>query len=112
MTRDERGSASLLAVALAGVLVLVGLALAAVAGMVAAHRQAQAAADLAALAGAGAHARGGDGCAEAAALAMGNGATLVSCRVAGDDVWVVVQVRSPDWRGSGHDLTAEARAGP
>ena len=112
MTRDDRGSASVLAVALAGVLLLVGLALAAVAGMVAAHRQAQAAADLAALAGAGAHARGGDGCAEATALAVSNGARLESCRVAGDDVWVVVRVRSPAWRGSGHDLTAEARAGP
>ncbi len=112
MSRDERGSASVLVVAFSGVLVLVALALTTVAGMVGAHRVAQSAADLAALAGAGAAARGDDGCAEAVALAAANGATLTTCRVQGDDVWVEVRVRGPDWRGFGRDFTADARAGP
>ena len=112
MSRDERGSASLLVVTAAGVLVLVALALAAVAGMVGAHRTAQSAADLAALAGAGAVAHGRDGCAAAGSLAAANGATLVSCEVEADDVRVEVRVRGPEWRGSGRDFTATARAGP
>ncbi|MBA3783225.1 MAG: flp pilus-assembly TadE/G-like family protein, partial [Nocardioides sp.] len=61
---------------------------------------------------AGAVARGDDGCTQAGALASANGATLTSCRVEGDDVWVEVRVRGPDWRGSGRDFTAAARAGP
>ena len=60
---DERGSATLLAVAMIGVLVLVGAALGVVGAMVHAHRVAQSAADLAALAGAEARGRGGDPCA-------------------------------------------------
>lgn len=112
MRRDERGSASLLVVTVAGVLLLVALALSAVAGMVGAHRRAQSAADLAALAGAGEEARGGDGCAQARDLAGANGAALLSCRVDGGDVWVEVRVRGPDWRGSGRDFVARARAGP
>ena len=49
---DQRGSATLLVLAMAGVLLLVGSALGVVAAMVRAHRVAQSAADLAALAGA------------------------------------------------------------
>lgn len=112
MTRGERGSASMLVVTVAGVLVLVATALVVVAGMVGAHRRAQSAADLAALAGAQAQARGDDGCAVAGELARANDAVLRSCRVVGDDVWVEVTVRGPDWRGAGRELGAQARAGP
>ena len=112
MRREERGSASMLVISAAGVLMGGAVALGVVAGMVAAHRQAQAAADLAALAGAGAVARGGDGCAAAEELASANTAELRSCRVAGREVWVKVAVSGPDWPGAGRDLVAHARAGP
>ena len=49
---DQSGAATLLVMAMAGVLLLLGAALAVVTALVAAHRVAQAAADLAALAGA------------------------------------------------------------
>jgi secretion/DNA translocation related TadE-like protein len=110
--RRERGSATLLALAMIGVLVLVGAALGVVAAMVQAHRVAQSAADLAALAGAEAQARGRDPCARAAELASGNDATLDSCTVQGSDVRVQVTVAGPHWLGQHHDLSAQARAGP
>ena len=110
--RPERGSATLLALALVGVLVLVGAALGVVAAMVHAHRAAQSAADLSALGAAGAQARGRDPCAEAAALAGANGATLDGCTVEGSDVRVQVTVAGPHWLGQHHDLSAQARAGP
>ena len=109
---DERGGASVLAVALIGLLLLLGTALAAVTGLVVAHRQAQSAADLAALGAATALAAGQDGCARAAGVAASNGARLVGCAVQGRAVLVRVQVDGPWWRGSGGDPTAEARAGP
>ncbi|WP_228387700.1 Rv3654c family TadE-like protein [Nocardioides sp. dk884] len=68
MTRDERGGASVLAVGLIGLLLLLGTALAAVTGLVVAHRQAQSAADLAALGAATALATGQDGCTRARTL--------------------------------------------
>jgi secretion/DNA translocation related TadE-like protein len=109
---QERGSATLMALALMGVLVLVGAALGVVAAMVHAHRVAQSAADLSALAGAEAQARGRDPCARAAALATANGATLDGCTVQGRDVRVQVTVAGPHWLGQHHDLSAQARAGP
>jgi secretion/DNA translocation related TadE-like protein len=110
--RCERGSATLFAVAVIGVLVLVGAALGVVAAMVHAHRVAQSAADLGALAGAEAQARGRDPCAAAAGVAGANGAVLDSCAVEGADVRVRVTVTGPHWLGQDHDLSAEARAGP
>lgn len=111
MTR-ERGAASLLVVALTGVLLLVGCALGVVAAMVADHRRAAAAADLAALAGAAALQRGDDGCAAAEPLAAANGARLVDCAVEGSDVLVTVEVTGPRWLGQRGDLVGRARAGP
>ena len=70
---SERGAATVLAVALSGVLLLLGSALAVMAAMVADHRRAQASADLAALGGATALARGHDACAAAARVAQANG---------------------------------------
>ena len=112
VTGDERGSATLFALALIGVLVLVGAALGVVGAMVHAHRAAQSAADLAALAGAEARTRGGDPCLAAATVAAANGATVDSCAVEGADVRLQVTVAGPRWLGQRHDLSAQARAGP
>jgi secretion/DNA translocation related TadE-like protein len=109
---DERGSATLFAVAVVGLLVLVGAALGVVGAMVHAHRVAQSAADLAALAGAQARGDGRDPCAAAASNAQANGAAVDSCTVDGFDVRVRVTVVGPRWLGQRHDLSAEARAGP
>jgi secretion/DNA translocation related TadE-like protein len=109
---SERGSATLFALAVVGVLVLVGGALGVVAAMVHAHRVAQSAADLAALAGAEAAARGRDPCTAAAALAGANDARLDSCVVDGLEVRLQVTVTGPRWLGQRHDLSAQARAGP
>ena len=110
--RAERGAATVLVTACLGVLLLVGCALAVVAAMVAAHRSAQAAADLAALAGATAARDGGDPCATATSVAADNGARLTRCSTAGSEITVEVEVRGPRWLGQTHDLAAAARAGP
>ncbi|WP_246081746.1 Rv3654c family TadE-like protein [Nocardioides litoris] len=110
--RSERGAAALLTLAMAGVLLLVGAALGVVGAVLAAHRQAQAAADLAAVAGARSVADGDDACAAAAGLARANGATLTGCTTDGRDVRVTVRVTGPRWLGLRADLDAEARAGP
>ena len=110
--RSQRGSATLFAVAVLGLLVLVGAALGVVGAMVHAHRVAQSAADLAALAGARAAVRGGDACSAAGAIAVANGAVLESCAVDGFEVRLQVTVRGPHWLLQHHDLTARARAGP
>ncbi len=107
----ERGGATLLAVALAGVLILFGAAFGVVAAMIVAHRTAQAAADLAALAGAAAVVEA-DPCGRAAGVAASNGAALTSCAVAGLDVTVTVVVEGPRWLGQSADFDAQARAGP
>jgi secretion/DNA translocation related TadE-like protein len=110
--RRERGSATLFAVAVIGLLALVGAALGVVAALVHAHRVAQSAADLAALAGAQALVRGADGCAAATTIATANGATLDRCTPTATDVTVQVTVTGPHWLAQHHDLSAQARAGP
>jgi secretion/DNA translocation related TadE-like protein len=112
---DERGAATVLVVAMAGVLMFVMVGLAAVGGLVTAQRRAQAAADLAALAGASALAsvRGSaDACAAAARVAGSNAAALDACSPDGRTVRVAVSVDGPDvpWREV--RVSAEARAGP
>ena len=108
----ERGAATVLAVALSGLLLLLGSALAVVAALVADHRRAQASADLAALAGATALARGQDACAAATRVAQANHGQLRSCEVSGLVVAVVVSVPGPRWRTRVVDLEGHARAGP
>ena len=108
----ERGSATLFAVAVIGLLVLVGAALGVVGAMIHAHRVAQSAADLAALPGAEARGQGRDACAAAASVALANGASVDSCAVEGFDVRLQVTVPGPHWLGQRHDLSAQARAGP
>jgi secretion/DNA translocation related TadE-like protein len=110
--RDDRGSATPVAVACLGLLVLIAAALGVVAAMVTAHRAAQSAADLAALSAAIAVGSGRDPCAAGAGTAAANGARLVSCDVSGREVVVGVVVTGPRWLGQTADLTAEARAGP
>ena len=112
MRGGERGSATVMVVAFAGVLLLVGSALGVVATMVHRHRLAQSAADLAALAGAVDVRDGGNGCSTASRVAGDNHAVMVACRVTGREVLVAVRVRGPRWLGQPHDLGAEARAGP
>jgi len=99
-------------VACIGLLLFVGAALGEVAAMVAAHRRAQAAADLAALGAARVLRSGGDACGEAGRLASANLGRLTSCRVSGSDVRVTVDVAGPHWLGPPADLAAESRAGP
>ncbi len=108
----QRGSATLLVLSMAGVLVTLGAALGVVVTMVAAHRSAQSAADLAALAGARAVAQGRPGCPAAAVSADANGAVLTRCFLYGVDVEVEVRVAGPRWLGQTADLGARSRAGP
>jgi secretion/DNA translocation related TadE-like protein len=112
--RGESGAATVLVVAMAGVLMFVMVGLAAAGGLVTAQRRAQAAADLAALAGASALASisDADACAAAARVAGANAAALEVCSPDGRTVRVTVSVDGPDvpWREV--RVTAEARAGP
>ena len=108
----EEGAATVLVVAMAGMLVFVLIGLSAVGGLVTAQRRAQAAADLAALAAAAALRGGSEGCAEATRVAAANDATLDACTVTGQDAWVEVSVSGPQWPGRRVRVGAEARAGP
>jgi secretion/DNA translocation related TadE-like protein len=110
--RDDRGAASVLVLAMTGLVVLLGAALAVVTAMVVAHRAAQSAADLAALAGARGVAEGRDGCTMAADVAVANQATLTGCAIIGRVVDVTVKVSGPHWLGQTADLAARSRAGP
>lgn len=110
--RGDRGSASMLVVVHLSVLLVLTCALAAVGGLVTAHRRAQSAADLAALAGAAALADGRDACGQARAIASSNGAQLRDCWVRDREVRVRVTAPGPRWLGRRPSLAAEARAGP
>lgn len=107
-----RGSATVTALALVGVLLSVAGAVALGTAVLADHRRAESAADLAALAGAGATGRGEDGCAAATSVAGDNGVELVACEVLGRDVRVRVERRREYVVGLTARLVAEARAGP
>ena len=108
----ERGSASVLVVAIVGLLLVVAGALGVVAAMVLAHRTAQSGADLAALGGAHGLALGRDACSEAGRVAAANGVRLTGCRIDGRVVVVTVEAAGPHWLGQSADLSAQARAGP
>lgn len=111
-TAGERGSASLLVIALLGLLMILGAAMSFVAGVVADHRAAQSAADLSALAGAQALQRGQDPCAAANRIAAANGASVRSCDVSGEEVVVDVTVEARSYAGYSPEVTGRARAGP
>lgn len=114
--RDQRGAATVLVVAMLGVLLLVGAASGVVASIFVAHRKAQSAADLAALAGAATLAdlvrSARDPCVVAAEVALANDATLASCSVEGREIVVEATVTGPRWLGQDTDPVAQARAGP
>lgn len=107
--RADRGAATILVVAMAGVLMFVTVGLAAVGGLVTAQRRAQAAADLTALAAASVLDRA---CAEAEGIAAANAAVLDGCQVDGEEVRVTVSVRAVSVIGRQVRVSAEARAGP
>lgn len=109
---DERGAATLIVIAVSGLLMFIGLALSGVAAIVLTQRTAQAAADLAALAGASAAGSGADACAAAGEIAEANGAALARCELAGPVVTVAARVEGPRLLTRRYDVTAEARAGP
>ena len=109
---DEQGAATLIVLALSGLLMFLGLALSGVAAIVLTQRSAQAAADLVALAGASSAVTGADACAAAADIAAANGAALAGCELTGTIVTVAVRVDGPRLVGRRYDVTAEARAGP
>jgi secretion/DNA translocation related TadE-like protein len=112
MTEGERGSATVIGVALVAMLCAVALIGAALAGLLVGQRRAAAAADLAALAGASALQEGQEGCPEAASVAAKNGATLTECHLAGANLTVEVTKTVSSVFGRNVSLRSSARAGP
>lgn len=121
MTATDRGSATVLALALMSVVAVAVLVLWALADVVVARQRASVAADLAALAavphvGAGRTAT----CERAADLATRNGTRLVDCRIDGADVVVAVErdltgaaARMAAWASAAPpSIVVRARAGP
>lgn len=117
--RDERGSATVLGLALIFVCLLVGVLAVSLGELAGARARLSAAADLAALAGA-AHGLRGDQCAAAARVATLGGAELVTCELSGEDVAVAVSGEVPGiiakiMGAAGEDpprIEVRARAGP
>lgn len=87
--RDDRGSASVLGVFLVLALSVVAVAALALVQLALAHQRAMSAADLAATS---AYI---EGCATAADIAQANGAHLLHCDLAGEDVVVTTVVDTP-----------------
>jgi secretion/DNA translocation related TadE-like protein len=114
LLREERGSATVWVLALAGLLAVLGAAVVLVGAAVVARHRATAAADLAALAGAGRAVMGEpDACATARGIAEANGGVVDGCAVRPGAV-VEVHVHVPVRLGSLGAFTAaaHARAGP
>ncbi|WP_375426621.1 Rv3654c family TadE-like protein [uncultured Friedmanniella sp.] len=117
ISRDERGSASVLMAGVMGVVVLLSYTLMLVAGYAVAYHRARAAADLVAVSAAGAFEMGQDACGQARRSATSNGAGLLSCDRVGDQlgfvVTVRVSIRTPSHvAGLPRQVQAEAHAGP
>lgn len=112
MSQRERGSATVLALGVIAVLILLLGGALTVARVVRSAGQAAAAADMAALAGARLlqTSSAAVACAEAARSANGNEAVLVSCVAQGQDLLVQVSVTT-GLPGTG-PAVARARAGP
>lgn len=117
MTGRERGAATLWSLALVNVLLLVGLATAAVGALAVTRQRAATVADVAAVAGAQALV---DPCADAVAIVEANGMSAVSCALDGSDVLVEVRADVPPVVSrllgllgrSVPEVRASARAGP
>ena len=112
MCRD-RGSVTIWAAALAGLVWLGSSAAFLYGSAIAGRHRAESAADLAALAAA-VHVPDGpaDACAVAARIAARNGPSLRGCEVVGEEVEVVVSWRLSLGRLGGFTTVAAARAGP
>ncbi|MPV48948.1 MULTISPECIES: Rv3654c family TadE-like protein [unclassified Pseudactinotalea] len=109
----DRGSATVLTLAVACAALLAAIVLAGLVQAYSARARAQGAADLAALAGAAQAVRAGDGCGAAGQVARRNDARIASC-VQDPGGVVLVRVRVPSnlpLLGSGNAWAA-ARAGP
>lgn len=108
----DRGSMTVLSLAVVGVVLTLTVAGLVLASAVVASHRARLAADLGALAGASALQRG-DGataaCARAARVATANRARVGSCAVDGATLTLSVDVVAPGW---GSPAVARARAGP
>jgi len=112
----DRGSATVWVVSLITVVLVVGGAVLALAGVLVQHTRAVTAADLAALAAAAAiqmpAGRAGAPCAVAASVAARNGGRLSTCTATGEVVDVSVTVEFRGLLGRRATATASARAGP
>jgi secretion/DNA translocation related TadE-like protein len=109
----ERGSATLVAVAMMAVLMAIVLGGSVVGSAVIARHRAQAAADLAALAAAGRIASGPQSaCGWATSVAAANGGRVAACTVEELDVVVTVEVTVPLGSLGIAPASAAARAGP
>ncbi len=110
---SERGSATLVTVAMMAVLLAMTLGGSIVGSAVLARHRAQSAADLAALAAAGQIGSGHQpACAWATSVAAANGSRLTACTVAELDVIVTVEVAVSLGRLGAGTARAAARAGP
>lgn len=109
---DEDGVAVVWGVCAIALLVTVMFVCMYVAVLVAAHREAQASADLSALAGAGALRVGHDPCSSASVVARHNHGHLTRCTVSRLSVGIEVEVESRGPFGLRHLLRARAVAGP
>jgi len=116
VTPDDRGAATVLALALVHLLLLLGVVGAVIGAMAVTRARAAAVADLAALAAAQSY---GDPCSDARSAAEANGMAMVSCSTDGTDVVVAITTPAPAvvgrWLAAlGRDaspVTAWARAG-
>ena len=111
MRKRDDGFALLWSLALAGTLVIIGMAGLSLCALTLSHARAGNAADLAAIAAASSAL---DPCGSAVRVAAANSAELVDCALVEGDVIVRVQVRASaiaQWLGSDR-LEVTARAGP
>ncbi len=110
---DERGSATILVLALSMVVALLGAVLATLGAVGVARHRAASVADLAALAAASGALEGtGPACEAAQQVATSAGGTLTDCRLVGAVADVTAEVRPGGRVGSLGVGTARARAGP
>jgi secretion/DNA translocation related TadE-like protein len=111
--RGDGGVAGVLVLVLAVVVASVGALLATLAAVGVARHRAAGVADLSALAAAHqALAGSAAACATAERTAVAGGATLLDCRMDGDEANVVVEVRPPGRLGDLGAVRGRARAGP
>ena len=110
--RGERGSGTVLMLAIGLVVLLCGLTVVLWAAISTAHHRASVAADLAALSAAQAMQSGDDPCPVAKRIAVGHRAVVERCSTDGEDVTVVTGVAVELGSLGRPVVRAQARAGP